>query len=803
MKHNIDRHRTFWILFRIVFLLFLLPSKVCQAEEDDGFYIEHMEVHVTANTDRTYDIVETIDVNFTDKRHGIIRNIPTTSAMEREIRIEDVNVMGAPFVYDGVGTIKIGDPDKTITGKQQYVISYTIWQYADSVTGADYLYLNLIGTEWTTYIESFDAQIILPDKTTVQKCTLTGGIYGSKESDMASFTTDNNIINVEGTRKLQSGEGVTIQVEMPEGTFCDAKVWTPDIIIHNITADYQLDDHGILSVNKRYDVTLLNDSVLPLSIEESVSDTSIKLIEATVTLPDKNTKKLTDLNTYLNFDSYQGQRIQFNVQYRIAFDVPIGNSSATLHAHLFDYYTNQLLENISVSFRTPFAIDNTSLNRSSYDSSDGSYSADTLNLNMDKTSGELTFSDPSNNARNVYLHLNMDQTCFVRDITIFDWLIPIIALLLVIVLIFVYQHQKPSFNPVPCYYPPEDRNPAEIAYILNNKCLANDIISLIYYWASKGLLQIKFNKKSHFTLTYQKDMDNQFRPYERKLFGHLWKNKKRTTTTDSDLAKKFYVHINHAITSVEKQFKARELQFDPKSVRISKWIGLGLPGIILILLVIADSSRGFGRIGPIVGAGFALPTIIFYYKIITAYRIRKYKKYSLCRSVLKILLTTCFLTFYSLLYINEQVLTPTSCNITFICLIMIACMGPFFKNYSPKRHALLEQVVGFRMFLMTAEKERLKILLDENPDYYYDILPYAQVLGVTKQWIHRFEGLAIQPSTWMHDNRNDLNDYMTLNTLTHTMKSSMTSSPVSSSSNGSYDGGSSGGGSGGGGGSSW
>ena len=30
-------------------------------------------------------------------------------------------------------------------------------------------------------------------------------------------------------------------------------------------------------------------------------------------------------------------------------------------------------------------------------------------------------------------------------------------------------------------------------------------------------------------------------------------------------------------------------------------------------------------------------------------------------------------------------------------------------------------------------------LLDENPNYFYDILPYAYVLNVSKKWIDKFD----------------------------------------------------------------
>ena len=133
-------------------------------------------------------------------------------------------------------------------------------------------------------------------------------------------------------------------------------------------------------------------------------------------------------------------------------------------------------------------------------------------------------------------------------------------------------------------------------------------------------------------------------------------------------------------------------------------------------------------------------------------------------------------------------------------------------------YTLREKVEGFRMFLETAEKPRLEMLLESNPDYFYDILPYAQVLGVTKQWTKKFDGLIIREPQWLDNRSGHMFTYSDYASMNHAVTDSMTSRP-SSSGGGGYSsggggfssggggsfssGGFSGGGSGGGGGSSW
>ena len=45
-------------------------------------------------------------------------------------------------------------------------------------------------------------------------------------------------------------------------------------------------------------------------------------------------------------------------------------------------------------------------------------------------------------------------------------------------------------------------------------------------------------------------------------------------------------------------------------------------------------------------------------------------------------------------------------------------------------------------------KEKLEMLVNENPTYFYDILPYTYVLGVSNKWIKKFESINVNPPTW-------------------------------------------------------
>lgn len=66
-------------------------------------------------------------------------------------------------------------------------------------------------------------------------------------------------------------------------------------------------------------------------------------------------------------------------------------------------------------------------------------------------------------------------------------------------------------------------------------------------------------------------------------------------------------------------------------------------------------------------------------------------------------------------------------------------------------------VDSFREFLLAAEQERVELLVEENPRYYYNILPYCYILGVTEKMKVKFDRIMMEGPAWfLGDIRNTL-----------------------------------------------
>ncbi len=179
----------------------------------ENFYIDNYEVIMDVNKNKSVQITENIEVDFFNASHGIYRNIPYKNASISNISVSEQHTNS----YSGNNVnIKIGDPDKYISGKHHYTIKY-LYNYHDN---KNEFYHNIIGTEWDVYIHRANFKITMPDDFDSSKVGLSIGSYGTRGfNGGAWFKVDGNVISGATERELLPHEGITLRVEVPDGYF--------------------------------------------------------------------------------------------------------------------------------------------------------------------------------------------------------------------------------------------------------------------------------------------------------------------------------------------------------------------------------------------------------------------------------------------------------------------------------------------------------------------------------------------------------------------------------------------------------
>ena len=191
--------------------------------------INSFDVDLYVPDSGTLSVEENIEYMFQDiYRHGIIRRIPykySKGQHNYDLRIRVLGVTdlaGDAYEYSvykerGYLVIKIGDPDRKITGIHTYRISYSVRRAITRFDDYDELYWNVTGTEWEVPIESASASIYFesiepPDLKTV--CFT--GRFGSKESN-CTIESRTQGVAIKSAGPLNTGEGLTVAVAFPKG----------------------------------------------------------------------------------------------------------------------------------------------------------------------------------------------------------------------------------------------------------------------------------------------------------------------------------------------------------------------------------------------------------------------------------------------------------------------------------------------------------------------------------------------------------------------------------------------------------
>ena len=419
-------------------------------------------------------------------------------------------------------------------------------------------------------------------------------------------------------------------------------------------------------------------------------------------------------------------------------------------------------------------------------------------------------------------------------ISIFDFIAICLPIIFLIIAIFEWEKYGKDEKPVETveFNPPDNMNSLDVAYAYKGKVNSNDVVSLLIYLANKGYIKIKVEEtgskllksKSYKIIEVKKydGNDENERLFLERLFknGTIYRTENNNVfrcVTKSDLEGSFYTTVNEIIDN-ENTSEFKNKIFEKGLWNRAKKI------IILSLLVILTMS-----IGPLLN-GTKIKTTVIANLVLIAITMLFYlfalsSKFNNTRikNIIILFVISFFASFsfvFVILYdivseiiINMNKLGLIELGIQVISLIFIMILVTLMKRRTKYGTEVLGRILGFKTFLKTAEKEKLETLVNQDPEYFYNILPYAYVLGVSDKWIKNFETISLMPPEWYVGN-DSYYDYHTFsnnyNYLMRTSANAMTSRPSSSDSYSSFSGGSfsggggfSGGGSGGGGGSSW
>lgn len=496
--------------------------------------------------------------------------------------------------------------------------------------------------------------------------------------------------------------------------------------------------------------------------------------------------------------------------YVISYSIILGDDGRSefdeVYYNLIGNYWTTYINNVTFAIHMPKDFDESQLvfTSGAYGSIDTSKV--TYSVSDDTISGQVTgILSPG---EGVTMRLTLPDGYFIeKDPGVGFGLIALFAAFLAaaIVLFFLFGKDKKVYTTVEVSAP-EGVTPAEAGYIIDGHADARDVVSLIIYWANKGYLTIENGKKNQFTLYKVKDADENMKSYERYMFNDLFKG--RSKVTAKDLKYNFHDTISNVYLDIKDYFSTPETKLYTKTGDIAKGISYLLAGLTVGLMFGKGLSDYFWSFL----AGLIGGAIAFGITIVLAGLIGYSAEKSNGRMKTGVVLTSIlYIVFILIMMTVAALLTgqPIAAAVAAVAAAVIGIVGSYAKKRTENGNRWLGQILGLKRFIKAVEKNRIEMMVEENPALFYDVLPYAYALGVIDKWADKFKDIALPPPSWYSGT-----DYTMFNTIVfvsllnqnlHSFQNNMTSTPPNdSASGGGFGGGGfSGGGVGGGGGGSW
>ncbi len=789
-------------IYRTPFILTLFLFFVVFGVTAQDFDIKNYDIDITIRQNGALKIKETIDVFFTKAKHGIYKDIPNRYAIEFQPHLEkarykflpkdlltmpisSIKVQPQPYTLewqDYFLRIKIGDKDQTVEGNQRYIVEYEVDNIVAFYNNHIELNWNLIGEYWAARIEKATYTVHFPkpqtESTPITYTTFTGSA-GSTSNDAQSAWL--NALTLKGsiTQPLEQQEAWTLNLFLPNDYFPylkgDESFLAKRFIIKNYDAHYTLNKNGSTDVVLKADLKFINTvHSMWVDIENFATESGFGIsgrwLRDHTYYPIENVKWQGGTQDdedpfkvhFNNLNAGDEQTVQLS--YTLTGNI-IEDANHTGYSRVLFRNKNYFLGEPVISSKTTITLPISATLAKWQANIDTLFNAQNLSSRTEGNDIVIESKTPIAEENNFYqpsISIPADavappsvSTNLGRWAMNNHWLSYPLLLLLSLVGLWYKKGRDKPITIVPQYYPPQGMTPAEAGILIDDKLHERDIIALIPYWASQGLIRIEeietkvmlgLLKETDYKLIKLKPLENNVPAYEKKLFDGLFNY--RNDVLLSSLRLTFYKTMDSVKQLLAEKVKANK-HYEGKGIEAGRaMIILGIAVMVLstfllvILLIDNISSIHFFSIETAVGA---------------------------------------FTLGLGMVLISRKM---------------------------PKKSLLgvevYQKLAGYRMFMQTAELPRIQQLIKEDPHYFDKSLPYAMVFDMADNWSNKFEKLNVPPPTWYNSNVHGLSSSQftrRFSDASRSMSNTFTSAPSKSGSSGGSS--SSGGGFGGGGGGSW
>ncbi|MDE7454058.1 MAG: DUF2207 domain-containing protein, partial [Clostridia bacterium] len=305
------------------------------------------------------------------------------------------------------------------------------------------------------------------------------------------------------------------------------------------------------------------------------------------------------------------------------------------------------------------------------------------------------------------------------------------------------------------YLPPRGASPLDVMLqYYGAKAEPREIFNpLMLYWADRGFITIEEDCKRGLKLSKLKDLEPPtetecFNPktydIEVQLFNCIFANGRETFYTLAALSgfKEFYGQITNACGTYAKRITDEKSRAFKTTSLITSFLS-ALAVIFIVGLSIQDTVLLI-CIFPMVSIAF--PKLIISLPSSANDGMPK-------GSVFRFLLIPFFLTFGGIPMSVGFMVMPYQAGVLVTVALIVCAVNVFILSNkidvrTNEQLISYARICGFKKFLLLAEARQLEELVEDDPGYYYNILPYCYVLKITEKMKAKFDTIALDGPAW-------------------------------------------------------
>lgn len=448
----------------------------------------------------------------------------------------------------------------------------------------------------------------------------------------------------------------------------------------------------------------------------------------------------------------------FMIRYDLNLGTDPNNEYDELVYEAFAQYKNNKIKNSSITINMPKAFKEKNVSFTSNNKK-------TTDVDYEINNNTIEAKIKNNNKNSITLNIKLDDNYFKNTSNNYGYtslIIIFIMILLSIIIIYkwiINRLTKLSGIEKLEHYPPKEYDVAELGYLQGETDVEKLASLLIISLASKGYLAVEGKKIINLTktvnakqsrvieITKLKNSNIENTQTERRFLDRLFFNGVAYFTRDFDklykiitpLEEKGYITISDTVKEITPEIKekivATSLNYDNLTyleAELHKYLFMETD-------VVELNEETLDNIVPVITE----PLNKNVHKKVHSEKTTKLVRATIYSSL--IMMALWMITYLIVFDLNPKLYFMYF--VAFALLFIASFVGIIIERFAPYGEKTLAKANNFKEYISSAKEGSLDQLVNENRNYFYEILPYAYALGIKDKW---FE--AVTNSTIVDEN---------------------------------------------------